>query len=83
MPKTSQFLHLTSKELNGNPRATPEYADQCLKEAELAPYFKQSRYPHITSEADKELLAWAVVRSAGCIWLEGCFRPARALNSLR
>ena len=74
MPKLSQFLHLTGKEFTSNPRATPEYADQCLKEAELGPYFSEKRYPHIKSAADKALLAWAIQRGAGCIWLEGSER---------
>ena len=71
MPKLSQFLRLTGKEFTSNPRATPEYADQCLKEAELGPYFSKERCSHIESPADKALLAWAIQRGAGCIWLEG------------
>ena len=55
MPKLSQFLRLTGKEFTSNPRATPEYADQCLKEAELGPYFSKERYSHIESAANKEL----------------------------
>ena len=74
MPKLSQFLRLAGKEFTTNPRATKEYADQCLKEAQLGPYFEKSRYKHIESQADKDLLAWAIQRGAGCIWLEGSER---------
>ena len=70
MPKMSQFLRLTGKELKSNPRATREYAAKCLKEAELGPHFNQDRYKHLTEQADKDALAWAVQRGAGCIWLE-------------
>ena len=65
---------LTGKKLTENPRSTADYADRCLKEAELGPYFSEKRYEHIESKADKDLLAWAVQRGAGCIWLEGSER---------
>ena len=64
MPKMSQLLRLAGKELTENPRSTPAYAAQCLKEAELGPYFSPDRYPHVTKQADKDLLAWAVQRGA-------------------
>ena len=39
-------------------------------EAELGAHFSEKRYEHIKSQADKDLLAWAVKRGAGCIWFE-------------
>lgn len=74
MPRLSQFLQLTGKELTSNPRSSPEYAEKCLVEAELGAHFSEKRYEHIKSQADKDLLAWAIKRDAGCIWLEGSER---------
>ena len=41
-----------------------------MKEAGLGDHFDVSRYPHIREQSDKDLLAWAVRRGSGCIWLE-------------
>ena len=67
VPKLEQFLPLTGKELTQNPRQTREYKDRCLKEAGLGKYFDEQRYPHITEQVDRDLLAWAIKRGSGCI----------------
>ena len=70
-PKMEQFLQLPDRELKEHPRLTEAYKDQCLKEAGLGKHFDAERYPHLTEQVDRDLLAWAIKRGSGCIWLEG------------
>ena len=73
-PKKEQFLPLPEKQMTEYPRWTKEYQDRCLKLAGLGDYFDETRYPHIKQQPDKDLLAWAIRRGSGCIWLEGSER---------
>ena len=70
LPDMDQYLLLNDEALEENPRGTQAYKDECVKEAGLGEHFDEARYPHLTEQADRELLEWAVRRVSGCIWLE-------------
>ena len=69
-PDMKQFLLLQGQTLEENPRITPEYKEKCVAAAGLGENFDEERYPHLDRQADKDILAWAVRRISGCIWLE-------------
>lgn len=74
-PPLSQFLELRDQEpLMSNPRDTEEDKAACVATAGLNEDYDKERYPHLTKRADRDLLAWAVRRGSGCIWLEGSER---------
>ena len=75
-----QYLPLKGHVVDGNPRQTEEYRDQCLQAVGLGEEPDESRYGHLRADGDYqqnvELLRIAVRRGTGCFWLPGSERSA-------
>ena len=74
LPKKEQYLELRDVAMAPNPRGTKEYKEECVRVAGLGPDFDEERYPHLVNPADRALLAFAIERGSGCIWLDGTER---------